>query len=95
MMCMWYQCYQVSFERRLSPDNSEGEPRVKTVVRTLFGASNPYPQKKVMTFNKLTRDFVFNVSYGGVDKMGEQERRWVLFGIDSCSLTSVHQPHVR
>ena len=94
MMYTWYQCCQVSFERRLTPDLSEGEPRVKTVVRTLFGASNPYPQKKVMTFNKLTSDFVFNVSYGGVDKMREQERRWALFGIDSCSLTSVHSPLV-
>ena len=54
---------------------------MKRVERTLFGVSNPYPQKKVMTFNKMSTNFVFNVSYGGLATMSEMERRWALFGV--------------
>jgi len=28
---------------------------------------NPFPQKKVMTFNKHFKDFNFNVTYGDLD----------------------------
>ena len=34
---------------------------------------NPFPQKKVMTFNKHLKDFDFNVSYGDLDFMSEEE----------------------
>lgn len=54
---------QVEFERvKLNPATGENETRI--VKRTLFGRLNPYPQKKVMTFNKYTNDFGFNISYG-------------------------------
>ena len=62
---------QVSFERKL-----EGGSATKQVQRTLFGPNNPYPQKKVMTFNKMTHDFTFRVGYTGLDQLGEEERRW-------------------
>nr|XP_022912599.1 hypoxia up-regulated protein 1 [Onthophagus taurus]XP_022912601.1 hypoxia up-regulated protein 1 [Onthophagus taurus] len=51
---------QVVFERE-----SEGE--IKQVKRTLFGPMNPYPQKKIITFNKHTNDFSFNVNYADLD----------------------------
>ena len=74
---------QVSFERRL-----EGGSATKTVQRTLFGL-NPYPQKKVMTFNKMTQDFSFTVAYTGLDQMGEEERRWALVRVvgHTCNTT--------
>lgn len=48
---------QVEFER----ETDNGETRV--IKRMLFGPSNTYPQKKILTFNKYLGDFSFNVSY--------------------------------
>ena len=68
--------HQVSFERKL-----EGGSATKVVQRTLFGPNNPYPQKKVMTFNKMTEDFAFRVAYTGLDQLTEEERRWAAVGV--------------
>ena len=68
--------HQVKFERKL-----EGGSTTKEVQRTLFGLNNPYPQKKVMTFNKMTHDFTFTVAYTGLDQLGEEERRWAANGV--------------
>uniref|UniRef100_A0A8D8RGT5 Hypoxia up-regulated protein 1 n=1 Tax=Cacopsylla melanoneura TaxID=428564 RepID=A0A8D8RGT5_9HEMI len=48
---------QVEFER----ESETGDTRV--IKRMLFGPSNAYPQKKILTFNKYVGDFNFNVSY--------------------------------
>ena len=47
----------------------------KIVKRVLFGRMQPYPQKKVITFNKHVRDFAFDVSYGDLDFMSPGELR--------------------
>ncbi|XP_006821428.1 hypoxia up-regulated protein 1-like [Saccoglossus kowalevskii] len=60
---------EVEFER--SAINDEGVEFQKTVKRTLFGRNNPYPQKKVMTFNKHTDDFAFSVNYGDLSFVNE------------------------
>ncbi|CAO1434397.1 unnamed protein product [Diamesa hyperborea] len=58
---------QVVFER-------EGETGgKKPVVRTLFGAMNAYPQKKVITFNKHKEDFDFTANYADLEFLGEKE----------------------
>lgn len=57
---------QVTFDRAT-------EEGVKTVKRTLFGLMNPYPQKKVITFNKHTSDFNFMVNYAELDYLPENE----------------------
>ncbi|XP_057663331.1 hypoxia up-regulated protein 1 [Diorhabda carinulata] len=57
---------QVTFERN-------AEDGVKQVKRTLFGLMNPYPQKKIITFNKHTTDFSFNVNYADLDHLTEEE----------------------
>ncbi|KAK2176539.1 hypothetical protein NP493_657g01042 [Ridgeia piscesae] len=63
---------QVEFERvKLNPATGENETRI--VKRTLFGRLNPYPQKKVMTFNKYTSDFGFTVSYGDLQSFLQPE----------------------
>ena len=47
----------VDFAREIDSDDVDGEPGVKKVRRTLFSRMNPYPQKKIMTFNKHVKDF--------------------------------------
>lgn len=57
---------QVVFERAT-------EDGTKQVKRTLFGLMNPYPQKKIITFNKHTSDFSFNVNYSDLDYLPANE----------------------
>lgn len=59
---------QVTFERETFDGNGP-----KTVKRVLFGQMNSYPQKKVITFNKHTTDFDFNVHYGDLNHLPEGE----------------------
>ncbi|XP_028169287.1 hypoxia up-regulated protein 1 [Ostrinia furnacalis] len=69
---------QVTFTR-----NVDGAD--KLIKRTLFGPMNPYPQKKVITFNKHTDDFSFNVNYAELDHIPTNE----LVYIGSANLTQV------
>lgn len=75
---------QVTFER-------EGESgNVKLVRRSLFGPMNPYPQKKVITFNKHTDDFSFNVNYAELDHLRAEElQRLGPLNLTKVSLTDV------
>lgn len=57
---------QIVFQR----DTTEG---IKTVKRTLFGLMNPYPQKKIITFNKHTDDFSFVANYADLDYLSPNE----------------------
>uniref|UniRef100_A0A6B2EBB5 Hypoxia up-regulated protein 1 n=1 Tax=Phlebotomus kandelakii TaxID=1109342 RepID=A0A6B2EBB5_9DIPT len=58
---------QVVFEREGDSGN------MRQVKRTLFGPMNPYPQKKVITFNKHTSDFTFEVNYSELDHLAKEE----------------------
>merc|ERR1712096_417762 len=62
----------VDFEREIEGED-DAEPGVKRVKRTLFSRMNPFPQKKIMTFNKHVKDFTFNVNYAELDYLGEKE----------------------
>lgn len=46
---------------------------------------NPYPQKKVLTFNKHNEDFIFYVNYGNMSSLPESE----VAVIGSTNLTKV------
>lgn len=60
---------------------------VKQVRRTLFGLMNPYPQKKIITFNKHTDDFSFSVNYADLDHLsGEQLSTLGTLNISEISL---------
>ncbi|XP_069686469.1 hypoxia up-regulated protein 1 isoform X2 [Periplaneta americana] len=59
---------QVIFERDV-----EGSTSPKHVKRTLFGQMNPYPQKKILTFNKHQNDFSFHVAYAELDHLSNFE----------------------
>ncbi|KAL0878994.1 hypothetical protein ABMA27_003974 [Loxostege sticticalis] len=69
---------QVTFTRNVDGND-------KLIKRTLFGPMNPYPQKKVITFNKHTDDFSFNVNYAELDHIPSNE----LVYIGSPNLTQV------
>lgn len=70
---------QVVFERE------SGESGTKQVKRTLFGPMNPYPQKKVITFNKHTDDFSFDVLYSDLDHLPASE----IAALGSLNLTRI------
>lgn len=70
---------QVTFEREGDSGN------VKLVKRSLFAAMNPYPQKKVITFNKHTDDFDFNVNYAELEHLSENEIAY----LGSLNLTTI------
>jgi hypoxia up-regulated 1 len=60
----------VDFEREA--ENEDGTKTLKIVRRTLFSHMNPYPQKKILTFNKHVDDFNFYVSYGDLPVSKEE-----------------------
>ncbi|CAH1796844.1 unnamed protein product [Owenia fusiformis] len=85
---------QVEFERTKVDD--DGKESTKTVKRTLFGRWNPFPQKKVMTFNKHTTDFTFDVNYGDLSFLSETELK--TFGdleLNKVSLAGVADAHTK
>ncbi|XP_029672088.1 hypoxia up-regulated protein 1 isoform X1 [Formica exsecta] len=51
---------QITFDRYT--DN-----KIRQVKKTLFGKMNPFPQKKIITFNKHTQDFDFRANYAELD----------------------------
>lgn len=63
---------QVDFERELDA-GEDGVKPIKIVRRTLFPFMNPYPQKKVLTFNKHSEDFSFYVNYGNMSNLPDVE----------------------
>ncbi|KAH8362186.1 hypothetical protein KR084_008038 [Drosophila pseudotakahashii] len=77
---------QVSFER----DPGDGAA-VKQVKRALFALMNPYPQKKVITFNKHTDDFEFFVNYADLDRYSKEE----VAALGSLNVTKVQLKQVK
>ncbi|XP_011068274.1 PREDICTED: hypoxia up-regulated protein 1 isoform X3 [Acromyrmex echinatior] len=57
---------QITFDRTV--DN-----KIRQVKKTLFGRMNPFPQKKIITFNKHTNDFDFHVNYAELDYLPASE----------------------
>lgn len=75
---------QVVFEREGESGNK------KQVKRNLFAAMNPYPQKKVITFNKNMDDFSFEVNYAELEHLPSNEVPLIgTLNISSISLTNV------
>lgn len=70
---------QVTFARE-----TEGGD-IKQVKRTLFGVMNPFPQKKIITFNKHKNDFTFSVNYADLDHLPQHE----IEALGSLNITEV------
>lgn len=62
---------QVDFQRDV--ESEDGTSKTKLVKRILFSKNNPFPQKKIMTFNRHTKDFSFNISYADIDFLPQLE----------------------
>ena len=63
----------VQFERHTDPSLDGSEQKV--IDRTLFNRNNLYPNRKVMTFNRHTDDFSFNVHYGDLAYLSDTDKR--------------------
>ncbi|KAL4123240.1 hypothetical protein QTP88_015449 [Uroleucon formosanum] len=60
---------QVTFDKEVIDENKPA----KQVKRILFGHMNPYPQRKIITFNKHQQDFDFTVGYAELSHLDENE----------------------
>merc|ERR1711913_151895 len=67
-------------------ETEKKEKGTKKVKRTLFSKMNPYPQKKIMTFNKHVKDFDFHVNYDELDHLSDLEVSY----IGSLNISTVH-----
>ncbi|XP_065353221.1 hypoxia up-regulated protein 1 isoform X1 [Cloeon dipterum] len=76
---------QVVFERKLDTEGTPENPVFKTVKRMLFSKMNPFPQKKVLTFNKNSEDFSFSVNYAELDHLSAAD----VEALGSLSLSQV------
>lgn len=59
----------------------EEEPGVRSLKhnkRVLFSRMGPYPQRKVITFNRYSHDFNFHINYGDLGFLGPEDLR--IFG---------------
>ncbi|XP_060764140.1 hypoxia up-regulated protein 1 [Neoarius graeffei] len=74
---------QVEFSRET--DEEEGAKGIKHNKRILFQRMAPYPQRKVITFNRYTDDFIFNINYGDLSFLSQDDQK--MFG--SVNLTTV------
>uniref|UniRef100_A0A3B3WYH5 Hypoxia up-regulated protein 1 n=1 Tax=Poecilia mexicana TaxID=48701 RepID=A0A3B3WYH5_9TELE len=74
---------QVEFNREV--EEEEGTKTLKHNKRILFQRMAPYPQRKVITFNRYTDDFAFNINYGDLSFLSQEDLS--VFG--SLNLTTV------
>ncbi|CAF4605876.1 unnamed protein product [Rotaria socialis] len=63
----------VQFERHADSTTENSEQ--KLIDRTLFQRNNLYPSRKVMTFNRHTDDFSFDVRYGDLSFLSDTDKR--------------------
>lgn len=64
--------YQVDFTRETE---EEGIKSVKHNKRILFDRMAPYPQRKVITFNRYNTDFAFDINYGDLSFLTKDDIR--------------------
>ncbi|XP_073513129.1 hypoxia up-regulated protein 1 isoform X2 [Phyllobates terribilis] len=73
---------QVEFTREVEEEDVKS---LKHNKRILFQRLAPYPQRKVITFNRYTDDFEFNINYGDLSFLDAEDLK--IFG--SLNLTTV------
>ncbi|XP_076178749.1 hypoxia up-regulated Grp170 co-chaperone protein isoform X2 [Ptiloglossa arizonensis] len=74
---------QITFDRIV--DN-----RIKQVKKSLFSKMNPYPQKKIITFNKYAENFQFHINYAELDYLPPNELAVIgNFNLSTITLTGV------
>ncbi|KAG1687707.1 Hypoxia up-regulated protein 1 [Nymphon striatum] len=78
---------QAHFSREIEKEDSVKE--IRQIKRMLFSHQNPYPQKKVMTFNKHVDDFNFFINYGELDFLPEDLRQVDMSNISKIKIKGV------
>ncbi|CAG5986497.1 unnamed protein product, partial [Menidia menidia] len=68
---------QVEFTRET--EEEDGQKTQKHNRRVLFQRMAPYPQRKVITFNRYSDDFSFHINYGDLGFLSPEELRWAGF----------------
>jgi hypoxia up-regulated 1 len=64
----------------------EEEPGIRSLKhnkRVLFSRMGPYPQRKVITFNRYSHDFNFHINYGDLGFLGPEDLR--VFGTQNLT----------
>lgn len=56
-------------------EEEDGTKTVKHNKRVLFQRMAPYPQRKVITFNRYNDDFAFAINYGDLSFLGQEDLR--------------------
>ncbi|KAM5319758.1 hypoxia up-regulated protein 1 isoform 1-T5 [Glossophaga mutica] len=77
--------YPILVEFTREVEEEPGIHSLKHNKRVLFSRMGPYPQRKVITFNRYSHDFNFHINYGDLGFLGPEELR--VFG--SQNLTTV------
>ena len=70
---MYSCCVQVEFTRET--EEEDGTKSLKHNKRILFQRMAPYPQRKVITFNRYSDDFSFDINYGDLSFLGPSDLR--------------------
>ena len=71
-----FSFHQVEFTRETE---EEGVKSLKHNKRVLFQRMAPYPQRKVITFNRYSADFSFDINYGDLSFLSQDDIR-----LESC-----------
>lgn len=67
----------------------DGVKTLKHSKRILFQRMAPYPQRKVITFNRYNDDFAFDINYGDLSFLSQEDIRLVeICPLDSIRLSS-------
>uniref|UniRef100_A0A2I3I068 Hypoxia up-regulated protein 1 n=1 Tax=Nomascus leucogenys TaxID=61853 RepID=A0A2I3I068_NOMLE len=77
--------YPILVEFTREVEEEPGIHSLKHNKRVLFSRMGPYPQRKVITFNRYSHDFNFHINYGDLGFLGPEDLR--VFG--SQNLTTV------
>lgn len=86
--------YPIDIDFDRVAEHEDGSVQKKHVRKTLFQRNNPYPQRKVITFNRFHKDFDFNVNYGDLKYLSKEQLE--IFGsrnISSVHITGVAEAH--
>jgi hypoxia up-regulated 1 len=80
----------VDFERFLEENDAAASSSNNKIRRVLFDRLNPFPQKKVMTFSKHTKNFDFSVNYGDLSFYDD----YIVKSIGSLNISQVSLSNV-
>ncbi|XP_011383192.1 hypoxia up-regulated protein 1 [Pteropus vampyrus] len=79
--------YPILVEFTREVEEEPGVHSLKHNKRVLFSRMGPYPQRKVITFNRYSHDFNFHVNYGDLGFLGPKDLR--VFGSQNLTMVKL------